>query len=122
MRVVTQRGTVRARVGKDARGFVIETPTTNVVDLGTEVGVQVDGLSQDTDVVVFEGSVNLVVDPQGDPRDAPSNGDATPRRTRLATGEALRVDRQGARIASRRFAVNNFPRRATLQPQQGGDH
>ena len=109
MRVVTQRGTVRARVGKDARGFVIETPTTNVVDLGTEVGVQVDGLSQDTDVVVFEGSVNLVVDPQGDPRDAPSNGDATPRRTRLATGEALRIDRQGGTHRITSIRSEQFP-------------
>ncbi|HMO85280.1 MAG TPA: hypothetical protein PKC18_10205, partial [Lacipirellulaceae bacterium] len=42
MRVRAKRGAVRARVGSDAAGFVIETPTANVLDLGTEFGVDVN--------------------------------------------------------------------------------
>ena len=37
---------------------MIETPSTDVVDLGTEFGVDVDE-SGGTDVVVFEGAVDL---------------------------------------------------------------
>ena len=40
------------------RGFVVETPQGQVTDLGTEFGVDVAGDSN-TDVVVFEGAVNL---------------------------------------------------------------
>ena len=40
------------------KGFAIETPSTLVVDQGTEFGVEVDA-SGKTGVVVFEGLVDL---------------------------------------------------------------
>jgi hypothetical protein len=89
-RVVVVEGKLAARVGPDAIGFQIDTPHANVIDRGTAFGISVDG-SQRTDVVVYEGIVDLDVVGHGE----------QPRR-RLATGEALRVSNQGglSRIAS----------------------
>ncbi len=95
MHVLARHGIVRARVGDDAHGFVIETPITKVVDLGTEFGVQVDALSHSTNVVVFEGAVDLGVGSSGSRRPTKSREDVTRKWTRLASGEALRVDRFG---------------------------
>jgi hypothetical protein len=89
-RVEVVEGKLAARVGPDAIGFRIETPHANVIDRGTAFGISVDG-SQKTDVVVYEGIVDLDVVGHG----------VQPRR-RLETGEALRVSNQGdlSRIAS----------------------
>src|SRR5262249_40434825 len=89
-RVMVVEGKIAARVGPDAIGFSIETPHANVIDRGTVFGVSVEG-SQKTDVVVYEGIVDLDVLGHGE----------QPRR-RLATGEALRVSNEGglSRIAS----------------------
>jgi hypothetical protein len=89
-RIVVVEGKLAARVGPDAIGFSIETPHANVIDRGTAFGISVDG-SQRTDVVVYEGIVDLDVVGHGE----------QPRR-RLATGEALSVSNQGglSRIAS----------------------
>jgi hypothetical protein len=94
MCVRTLQGTVRARVSEEARGFVIETPTTRIVDLGTEFGVQVDSQGSTTDVVVFEGVVDL--HPGKGFAETPST--ATPydgQIKRLIAGEALRVGPSG---------------------------
>ncbi|MEQ8847423.1 FecR domain-containing protein [Botrimarina sp.] len=99
MRVRARRGAVRARVGESARGFVLETPTTEVTDLGTEFGVDVDQQAGTTDVVVFEGRVDLqYVDRSGTAAD---RRNATRRSARedirlLRSGEGLRVDPDGA--------------------------
>lgn len=106
MRVRANRGTVRARVGEEAIGFVIETPSTDVVDLGTEFGVDVDE-SGSTDVVVFEGAVDLAyrVAEQPKPQGAGARGvrgglrhgvEPNSIRKRLHHGEALHVDTLGA--------------------------
>lgn len=89
-RLLVTEGKLAARVGPDAIGFSIETPHANVIDRGTSFGISVDNLQQ-TDVVVYEGIVDLDVVGHG----------SQPRR-RLATGEALRVNNQGglSRIAS----------------------
>ncbi len=89
-RVVVVEGKLAARVGPEAIGFSIETPHANVIDRGTAFGISVDG-AQRTDVVVYEGIVDLDVVGHGE----------QPRR-RLASGEALRVSNQGdlSRIAS----------------------
>jgi hypothetical protein len=89
-RVLVTEGKLAARVGPEAIGFSIETPHANVIDRGTSFGISVDNLQQ-TDVVVYEGIVDLDVVGHG----------SQPRR-RLATGEALRVSNQGglSRIAS----------------------
>lgn len=89
-RVLVTEGKLAARVGPDAIGFSIETPHANVIDRGTSFGISVNN-SQQTDVVVYEGIVDLDVVGHG----------SQPRR-RLASGEALRVSNQGglSRIAS----------------------
>jgi FecR protein len=89
-RVIVVEGKLAARVGPDAIGFSIETPHANVIDRGTAFGISVDHERQ-TDVVVYEGIVDL---------DVLGHGEQA--RRRLSTGEALRVNNQGdlSRIAS----------------------
>jgi len=109
MRVLALKGTVRARVGDDAKGFVIETPSTNVVDLGTEVGVQVDDVSNSTNVVVFEGAVDLHAGTSNTRRKFWSLGSPAFKSTRLNFGEALRVKKSG--VTSRIVSIRSdqFP-------------
>ena len=58
MHVRVLSGRVTADVGEHGKGFVIETPQTRIVDLGTRFGVDASD-SAHTDVVVFEGQVEL---------------------------------------------------------------
>ncbi|MAT67983.1 MAG: hypothetical protein CMJ58_00490 [Planctomycetaceae bacterium] len=115
MCVRAARGAVRARVGSDATGFVIQTPTADVVDLGTEFGVDVNEVGA-TDVVVFDGAVVLSYDVSTDittrqrrDRRRASSGDAT---MQLKTGEAVHVGLEGR--VSRIVSVDSerFPVRA----------
>lgn len=53
------QGRVVAHVPKSATGYVLYTPGVQVVDLGTEFGVQVTGDGA-TDVHVFEGVVDIL--------------------------------------------------------------
>ena len=59
-RVFCRRGKLRARVPKGAEGFVVESPSSAVVDLGTEFALNVggDGLTR---VMVFEGLAEAAV-------------------------------------------------------------
>jgi ferric-dicitrate binding protein FerR (iron transport regulator) len=82
-KVMAYQGKFAARVGPRAIGFCIETPHANVIDRGTSFGLSVDKNCR-TAVVVYEGMVDLDV-----------LGDHTQPRRRLATGEALSVDRNG---------------------------
>jgi len=50
-------GKARVRVPPAARGFRLNVPGVNLVDLGTEFAVNVDGSNQQADVHVFEGEV-----------------------------------------------------------------
>ena len=52
-----ERGRALARVESSARGFLLQTPTVSVVDLGTEFGVSVK--ANETEVQVFEGVVEI---------------------------------------------------------------
>jgi hypothetical protein len=52
------RGKLRATVPAQAHGFTIGSPALDLVDLGTEFGMQVDGQDK-TEVHVFEGKVEL---------------------------------------------------------------
>lgn len=58
MHVLALRGRITAHVDGRAKGFAIETPTTLIVDQGTEFGVEIDATGQ-TGVVVFQGLVDL---------------------------------------------------------------
>lgn len=77
-------GQATAQVPRWARGFTIETPDIGVVDLGTRFGVakRESGI---TDVVVFEGRVDLKSLPRHKRRFE----------RRLSQGEAARIDSAG---------------------------
>ncbi|SMP58236.1 FecR family protein [Neorhodopirellula lusitana] len=57
-RIKMAAGRARAIVPEAGHGFVIETPTADIEDLGTEFGVYVDD-QQETELHVFAGEVNL---------------------------------------------------------------
>jgi hypothetical protein len=77
-------GKLRARVPPHAQGFSIGAPNLNLVDRGTEFGLDVGGAR--TEVHVFEGKVDLY-DPGAD-------ADAPPRKE-LTTGQGMSLERQG---------------------------
>jgi len=76
-------GAVTVDVGEDAKGFIVDTVNARVVDLGTRFGVSAG--KEDTDVVVFEGEVEIY---------KPNSRDSESRITNLTRGEAVRVDSQ----------------------------
>jgi hypothetical protein len=84
MLVWLDRGQATAQVPHWAKGFTIETADVEVVDLGTQFGVMAldDGM---TDVVIFEGQVDL----------KPTNGNRRVQK-RLNQGEAARVNNNGS--------------------------
>lgn len=88
-RVEARSGKFVARVSPDAIGFEIVTPHAKVIDLGTSFGVTIDP-NRRTDVVVYEGMVDLL----------PDNSSSGKRR--LAAGEAMSVRSNGqvGRIAT----------------------
>ena len=85
-RVLKGRATID--VLKGAEGFTVETPEADVIDLGTTFGVDVQ--DKGTDVVVYQGQVDLVVS-DAEQAKAPA-GDET---RRLQMGQALHVDQDG---------------------------
>jgi len=84
-KVVCRLGRLWAHVPEPARGFSILAPSLELIDLGTQFGLNVlaDG---EAHVRVFDGKVELF--------DANSNRDLATRRE-LNTGEGIRVDRDG---------------------------
>jgi hypothetical protein len=54
---ICRHGKVRVRVPPPARGFKLQAPGMNLVDLGTEFGLQVNRDNQRAEVQVFEGEV-----------------------------------------------------------------
>lgn len=84
-RVVCRLGRLRGHVPEPARGFAVLAPAFELVDLGTEFGLNVldDGVAE---VHVFDGKVELY--------DAESNRNLESRRE-LNAGDALMVDRDG---------------------------
>lgn len=92
MRILAARGRITTHVAGAAKGFAIETPTTLVVDQGTEFGVEIDASGR-TDVVVFQGLVDLA-------HPGPAARPAAIKR--LSQGEGMRVESTGnlSRIVS----------------------
>lgn len=86
MSASVEYGTFSARVGPRGKGFTIQTPSAEVVDLGTEFGLAVNRAGE-TEVAVFSGIVDLSYD---DPSPEISTA-----RQRLNQGEALRVGLNG---------------------------
>ncbi|MEK0447722.1 MAG: hypothetical protein RLZZ399_3043 [Verrucomicrobiota bacterium] len=89
MHVRVVRGRVTADVGEKGKGFVLDTPHTRVVDLGTRFGVDASNHLH-TDVVVFQGKVELY------------EGAQKPKVATLTKGEGVRVEnsRRMSRIVS----------------------
>lgn len=79
-------GKLRATVPPQAEGFTIGSPRLDLVDRGTEFGLEVKGTGK-TEVHVFQGKVDLY--------DAGSNRAAASRRE-LTTGRGLSLDGPGA--------------------------
>lgn len=73
-------GKVTAEVGPGAKGFRIETPHAQVVDLGTKFGVDASEAGH-TDVMVLQGKVQVL------------NRDSGALAETLTTGQAVRVDK-----------------------------
>lgn len=80
------RGKLRATVPAQAQGFTISSPTVDLVDRGTEFGLEV-GAADKTEVHVFQGKVELY--------DSERMDEAAPH-TELTTGQSVRVDSHGA--------------------------
>ncbi|MFG0289299.1 MAG: LamG-like jellyroll fold domain-containing protein [Rhodopirellula sp. JB044] len=84
-RVVCRAGRLRARVPEPARGFAVLAPNVELVDLGTDFGLDIldDG---SVEVHVFDGAVELFA--------VESNRDLTTR-VQLNAGDAVSVGRDG---------------------------
>jgi len=106
MRVVGKLGTFSARVSERGRGFTLETPATDVIDLGTEFGVEVDS-SGGTKVAVFQGEVDLRSDRGQKGRSASEDSGRQPERLRV--GEAVQIDAAGKRRRLISIASDDFP-------------
>ncbi|HYO24954.1 MAG TPA: FecR family protein [Lacipirellulaceae bacterium] len=85
MLVRLDEGQATAHVPHWARGFTIETPSAEIVDLGTEFGVAARHDGQ-TDVIVFDGEVDLTPLPR-------RRGDGGQKR--LTKGEAVSITTRG---------------------------
>jgi hypothetical protein len=96
MRVVLLRGVVTAKISESAIGFVVDTETAHVVDLGTAFGVSV-GDDGTTDVCVFQGEVSV------HKKDSTSS-----QPTRVREGQAVRASEQSPTIDSTDYAVAPF--------------
>lgn len=87
-RVFCRQGRLRARVPKGAEGFVVATPGSAIVDLGTEFGlnVEVDGKAR---IMVFEGAAEAAL----------LDASGSPKRTQLvARSKAFEIDSRASRI------------------------
>lgn len=84
-RAICRRGRLRGEVPPQARGFAIATPSTELVDLGTEFGMNVFP-GGPTDVHVFAGRVDLF--PPA-PRDPSASARA------VVAGQTVRVEAGG---------------------------
>lgn len=81
-----RRGRVTTLVDHRGKGFSIETPQAKVVDLGTQFGLQISDKGE-TEVVVFQGSIDLTYAPRADADDASGR--------RMQQGDALLLKNSG---------------------------
>jgi hypothetical protein len=94
-RVTLDVGKVLANVPQQAIGFTVVTPTSKIVDLGTEFGVSVNERGQ-TQTQVFQGEVEVE---SGNAKTGASNTAETrqpPTVRRLVAGEAVCIDARGS--------------------------
>jgi hypothetical protein len=100
LQVKVASGRFTTRVGKDAQGFTLVTPSGRVIDLGTEFGLMLDergGMA----VAVFEGKVDIeYAKPK---QEAPAS-------RRLVAGEAVHVGSKGQLKRLVAIDSDTFPR------------
>ncbi len=69
MKCIVHRGQLIAKVPPNAKGFMVETPTSVITDFGTEFGVSIDD-TQSSVVQVFQGRVDALHRSSKKPRHA----------------------------------------------------
>lgn len=82
-RIMCHYGKIRAQVPEVAIGFTILTPKSEVIDLGTEFGVEVSPSGQ-TEIHVFDGKVEAL-----------SKGKTPTSKKLLTSGQAMKIKQQG---------------------------
>jgi hypothetical protein len=87
------KGKITVDVAKGAEGFTVETTSAEVIDLGTVFSVDVDDAA--TDVIVFEGKVDLKYSKQLNPAKEAPVKQSTVEVRRMNMGEAIRVQDDG---------------------------
>lgn len=96
MRVVLLNGVITATIPESAIGFVVDTGTARVVDLGTSFGVSF-GDDGTTDVCVFEGEVTVR-----------RKGSAASQPALVREGEAVRASESSPTVDSADYEVAAF--------------
>ena len=96
MRVVLLSGVITATIPESAIGFVVDTDTARVVDLGTAFGVSV-GDDGTTDVCVFEGEVSVR-----------RKGSTAGQPWLVREGEAVRASESSSTVDSADYEVTAF--------------
>ena len=91
-RAFLRQGAVTVRVSHDATGFILQTPTSRVVDLGTEFGVRAED-SGATRIVTFEGKVE--VESVAELMDQQQRGDGVRHAQPLLAGQGMDVSADG---------------------------
>lgn len=93
--IALRSGRLFASVPGQSKGFIVETPSSRVIDLGTEFGIRVD-CDGASDIHMIRGRASVIPG---------TIGQTTGESRILNTHEAKRVDRNGR--------VNNIPLRTT---------
>ena len=96
-RATLHYGRITAKSPPGVTGFRVETPSTTVVDLGTEFGINVD-VTGDSTVAVFAGKVNVA-----------QRGTAGARPELLRAGEQVQITKAG-RLEDRSRVSGRFVR------------
>ena len=96
MRIDLLSGIITANIPESATGFVVDTDTTRVVDLGTAFGVFV-GDDGTTDVCVFEGEVSVR-----------KKGSTASQPALVREGEAVRASESSPTVDSMDYEVATF--------------
>lgn len=112
-RVRLIQGSVKVDVAKGDEGFTVETPSAEVIDLGTVFSVNFAG--GNTDLVVFDGEVDLKLHNSAASLAAVSESQVT----RFRAGEAVQVGKDGtlsrivtvrqSRVANNRGSETEIP-------------
>ncbi|MBA4186945.1 MAG: hypothetical protein C0467_02900 [Planctomycetaceae bacterium] len=84
-RAICRQGRLRGIVPPQARGFTVVAPDTELVDLGTEFGMDIPAAGP-TDIHVFNGEVELL---------PPVAGRAPNRVWKVTAGQTVRIDARG---------------------------